>query len=657
MNGLELSAWVATIGLLLVLARLFLGSWRAAGLVTLLCAAPIYLSLSESSQLLTIDEFAIYGDLRSTPSHGSSQWNLGALRTTLALTAPLASYLEDAGPDAATLLMVVKAYHWLTALPFILGIGLALYKILDPLRQRALFFVAYCWLVFLLPVDNLAMKVLNYDAISLFGGVLAVLLVTLGLQSGRITYAVLAVGVAALAAQEKVIASPILLLAIVVLAPVAARSRPTAWYRAGAYGLVLGLGLACGVIYTSGLLWTMAMPLREPSYWLSLFDPLISWTWLPLRFGFASTDFHELRGLSSAITLVALVAAALLALYGARRLNEHPCLLDRLVGGLDVAVVAVLLVVLGVGVIGLLTLQPFVAPYSPSAGVDLGNVGVMNGIQIHFNATSLLQHRIEFVAFVYATFVAGLPSVLWATLAVTMLLRLRYGAIPRRPALDLALLVGLLGPLPVGLLLVPPSHRYLNVMILITALAILAKCLDSLRMLPTDLASQRWVLGLSTLGALGLLLEVAPFGPLYAAFRPIWANYADPAQPIVGKANASWVGWGEEVMLAGKRLEAECLQSSDGLLDGVACSDITLHSIYQGGWIVAQAPIKSKLCCTPGQQPLSNADYYLINRASVVFGFPFPYGIEPDFVVDFRGFVQAWVFRGDHLAAGGYRFP
>jgi len=55
--------------------------------------------------------------------------------------------------------------------------------------------------------------------------------------------------------------------------------------------------------------------------------------------------------------------------------------------------------------------------------------------------------------------------------------------------------------------------------------------------------------------------------------------------------------------------------------------------------------------------PLDRKSFYVVNRLFLIADkFPIP-KIAPDFVVSYRGYVLAWVYRGDRLREAGYQFP
>jgi hypothetical protein len=198
-------------------------------------------------------------------------------------------------------------------------------------------------------------------------------------------------------------------------------------------------------------------------------------------------------------------------------------------------------------------------------------------------------------------------------------------------------------PLAYGITLIPVSIKYMNIsflLFLVFVIYLFDKLLLSRKL--------RWFLASGAV--LLTFFEVIPFQPIHGSFRPVWANYSDAFNkyPGIGKMHSSaWAGWGEEVMIAGKRIEKMCIEEK---LD---CNDVRLYYSYRGGWLDAEIPVKTfwMLRDFPFFRFTEN-DYYIINRASVMYGhirdIDFK-SVKPFFTIDYRGYTQAWVFRGDEL--------
>jgi hypothetical protein len=208
----------------------------------------------------------------------------------------------------------------------------------------------------------------------------------------------------------------------------------------------------------------------------------------------------------------------------------------------------------------------------------------------------------------------------------------------------------------------PTFNRYLNLPILWAAIVMVVRIVEV--WLPLT-QSRRWaLLALPAMIAL-MIAEVAPFRPLYAAFRPITVDYPEADAPAPGHLNFSWTGWGEETLLAGKLMTAECRKQ--GQLAGVDCANIGVWSVYNARWYPEPGNRLHQSGGGPftgNNWPFTSDDwpggpdtYYVMNRQLLAGGLlpTFP-SISPDFVVDYRGFSMAWVFRADRLKASGYRF-
>ena len=148
-----------------------------------------------------------------------------------------------------------------------------------------------------------------------------------------------------------------------------------------------------------------------------------------------------------------------------------------------------------------------------------------------------------------------------------------------------------------------------------------------------------------------VVAEISPFRPLFAAFRPFWLNYADANRAEPGRLNASWMGWGEEILRVGKEVERAC-QVGDARFGGVPCGDVTLHVMSSGRWLPGPMSIRLKAF---GEPEFDARTFVVLSRLYLIqnrYNIPV---IEPDFVASYRGYALAWVFRGDRLAASGYK--
>ena len=104
-----------------------------------------------------------------------------------------------------------------------------------------LFFVS----ALLLPTNVLAFKVFNYDKLSMLLGVIALLYIAIAWRQSRSTPAAVGIVTSCLAAQEKLVASPIVLIAIVSVCMPIRRSGKCIAKTAAAWSTARVCSLSC----------------------------------------------------------------------------------------------------------------------------------------------------------------------------------------------------------------------------------------------------------------------------------------------------------------------------------------------------------------------------------------------------------------------------
>lgn len=622
----------------------------------------LLLSASEVTQFMTLDEAGFGTFLRDPQNRNIAyNWAQGASHTASLVWIPVTRVLQRFAASPATIDGTLKGVHWMMGIILIIVI---VFNVLRLLRwawtDGRWLAVALAGMLLLLPVSNLALKTLNYDAISLFGSVLAVLLIACGVVENSSRLLLLGLIVAALAAQEKLNASLVLLLLCLVTGVhhgVTARSRPVAaaaLYTLKAMAVALIVSLVSYALAALSLAGDPAIHVLVKT--LPLFmEPLSVWIYAPLRFLFGIGEGLADPAVrmwyawgATALTLVLLpVAAALLVALRSVWLERF----GRLSRYSFVAFPAGILVLLAAGTAGIWFVTPVFAPMVPLDPAV--SIGVFNGVQLHFGAHGFIMHRLAALGFAYGVFLAALPTVVLVAAIATAISLLRRRT--SLPFFDLMFGIAIVTPGFLALMGTPTFNRYLNIPILWAVIAIAVRSVEM--WLPMIRARTWGWLVLPVMIGL-MLLEVAPFRPLYAAFRPITVEYADSDRPVPGGLNFSWTGWGEEALLAGKLVDAECRKH--GQLGGIDCGKIGIWSVYDGRWFPGRdTKVHQAGYGIPGEQAaLGGADiYYVINRQLLAGGLiaAFP-TIEPDFTLGYRGFAMAWVFRGDRLINAGYRF-
>ncbi len=656
MNGWECLVYLGCCAILIGYLRWRFQSWRAALLLFAPCVFPLYLSLEQTSQFLTADENYYVHQLAGQERRAffDREISAGAFRTSLSALAPLLGALHQSSAwPAVSAAILVKLCHWLTGfLSFLWLLHLAMN--LKQVKQPGLFFVL-AFVLLLLPVGQLALKTFNYDLLSMNLGLVTLAYLCLAWQRSCSHLGLLAVGVASLAAQEKLIASPLLLVAISVCAWLRARQRGNWQVRPLVLDTARALLLAWMIGLVSVLLLRVAGGLTFSANPFRLFrqaaEPLVVWSWGLLRFTAGSIDFSRYFLLLLLLTIGLCVAGSLgLAVLQSGRFRSGCAAARRFVPLLFLLITGA---AVALGVFANYCIPAYWAPFHPIQPGRFHPPGEINGVVLHYNAVTHGHHLLCSVGFAYAVFLDALPTVFWLLAALLVFLPTGRQSLVAAPLLVAALLVCLLVPLAYGLLQVPLGHRYFNLFLEGAALVLL---LLAMPLLARASPPQRWTAAILFLGL--FLGEVIPFRPLYGAFHPFWLTFPDARQPEVGRINPSWLGWGEEMMLVGRRLRSGPAPSL--LSRGEATpAPLTLYCCYySGAWITTQPALRQVLLhgvTRPEEVSYGPHDYFILNRSMLVQGFPLP-DLPPDLVLSFRGFEQAWVYQGQRLAASGYAY-
>ncbi|MCB8820199.1 hypothetical protein [Microvirga rosea] len=604
------------------------------------------LTAKEATQYLTVDDQVFADQILSPVDRGISQWAYGAFHTGLLVLVPIARVGEVAGLSPVAIHMLLKAVWLLVGLNTMVLISLQASFLIGRDRRTPSQSLFVATILILLPINNLAFKTLNYDLLSfslaIYGAVLAARAVTRG------RFPILGIVFAALAAQEKLSASPILLLIIIaasVFTDLSSKDHARQRFMSGVLMALRGLATAAAVTIFSMVFFAWigpSSPLPE-GFWWSWSDALVSWTWAPLMFLGGGTAFLEHRALvaGGCFTLILGMAGIARILWPAferslARQNWVP---------LAVASMCILMMC---GAIGLLQVRAWWSPYHPNEASTLRHYFPVNGVVIHFDEHTVAQHYIRHFLYSATIALVSIPTVLSLTLVMSLL----FGRdILRRfhPLVAIFAVYLIVQIVAATALNVPVSNRYINIGLagvgLIAALISVA-------------ALERSRLAFAIAGPMiivAIILELLPFRPSFAAFRPFWVEYPSGEHTEPGGLNPSWVGWGEEVMLAGKQIEEDCIRNSNQL-NNVSCADIKLRPVrYYGRWLPGPKIINVVPTFPVGDpSTMTDRDYYVIGRLPLMQGMIIP-KISPEYALTARGYTLGWVWRGDRLREAGFK--
>jgi hypothetical protein len=633
-------ALAAILGFLFASARNL--RWSLLGVLASVPA--VFLSLEMMSQFLSVDEILIMDD---TLAQRLVTWRLGGFKVSHVLTQPLAGLLRFL--PQSLLESAVKAAHWLAGFLILIWGYALLSESFAGVKQRIIFFILCMYVLLLSPATVLALKIFNYDLLSLAWGSLAVIYLLLALSQNNVKKSLAAVICATLAAQEKFIASPALVAALLVHPYLVARN-----YKDGARvfrGILSGVlqGLAAYTLVGLALVFLAAgaqgwrFGRFKPA---AVFDPLILLLspFLKKHVGWWP---HILYLLPLLIFFLGAGAYCALKIGSSKKLTGYLPPLERYLHNGNTIF---LLGAITVGMIGTYTVHLYWGPFFlPDPGNYVPSYWI-NATFWHFNAKTLAGHLASYITYGYAIFISSIPTVVLAgCVAFRISSRGRARLDVKREVMLCAIL---LIPALHGLTQTPVSMRYFNLWLYLFLMATLLDLTANV-----DLTKYRWLV---TLFIVMLVLELIPFRPLLAPFRPVWhrTGAADEIPRPGVLASARWWGWGEEQMLAAKVLEKTVLPHENSPRIALYCnypgkylgppgSKIDVYSFYPG--------VVERMGGPPPRY--TEHEYFLLNRLGCVQQVPpsFPEKVKPVFTIGFRGYTQAWVFRGDQLRGAGYK--
>jgi hypothetical protein len=664
LNGLELLlTGLFLIGTFIILRR---RGWNVleASVAIVLIAPIILLTVAESTQFMTMDEYGISAEFMLPNERGihamSYAWYFtgGPL-----LELPVIRVMQLVGANETTTRMLLKSAWWLAGNIIILAIVFELLRLGNiPPKSRVPAFAAGFAAVALLPTVQLALKTVNYDLFSSGLGALAVLVFVRRLVTGERGLGWIALVLAIFAAQEKLTAGPILIFIVIAEALAVAYPFDGVKHRVSAAlkSVVKALILAFFIPAASLSIYRVLGPPSVPDdFWGMVVAPLSSWGQIPLGLLFPLKGLMNTRRwlvVGAAVPVGIVIAAVILAsaLPVLRRLltawAQLP--LKALTTAAFFSIVSVFLI----GAFSAENITAFWDPFHP-ASLPTSLMQRFSEVVMHTGAPTILRHFLEIVLYAFAILVVAIPTTVWL-LAFVGLLHANKDPSPGTRlvrAIAVCLILGaLLQPVASALAGMPFANRYFNL-----SLALLASGLIMIG-LPALAQIQRWspgiaaALSLSIIG--GLVAETAPFRPLFAAFRPFWLSYGDPGRAELGRLNASWMGWGEEIMKGGKMLESAC-RAGEPVAAGHPCGEITLYAMNSGLWLPGPSKIHlDSFTNVNDAPPLDSKSFYIVDRLYLiqdVFNIP---NIDADLAIEYRGYALAWIFRGDRLAASGYTF-
>lgn len=629
--------------------------------ISLLTLPILYIAIESMNSFLTCDESYLVFEPVDIVNSSLDMWKLGQFRTTdLLAGVPIVLVKKMTGLTKDYLAIMVKSLHWLLAFVLILFIIELLCRRMDKIP----FLVGYGMsmvVIIALPVVLQANKIINYDSLSMLFGVASVMALLRGWREKRPLMLYGSIALAAFAAQEKLIASPILWLQLVLVPLSTLKSVVDEPLRSQLHRVAVmtlkAVAVVIGVLVGSYLIVSSINTLNgSENNAFNVLLPLLIVVW-PLVWsagGNISTLIvnQDYSGGGYLILLVAAIALVIVTVNVAAAVFAVRIVLCRqkepffvfVENRIGLAGYLLFFTVIGVGVPGTFLPDVYLAPFHQVApGAYIGKL--FNESWVYYGANSVGTHILYGIWWAYATFVNALPTALIGLAlfnAVALKRKNREGGM----GWSIVFVAVLLTPLLYGIFQVPIGNRYFNMFLLL----LLIKLLNDF--FSIELSNRQRAV-ITSVVVVATLAEILPFGPSYGGFRPIWSNYSKTYQstPSRTKLNPWWMGWGEEVYISGKQIQDTRRETSTDT------GRITLYHNFLGDWMFKPRNVHLLLMDTVKLLTYGTNDYYVLNRMGLAYStMPFPDGVKPFSEVDLRGFVIAWVFRGSDLETAGFRF-
>lgn len=687
-NNLEMVLLVLSLLVLFFLALKNIKSIKISIILVILLIPALYLSIEGTTQFNDNDGYTSIKEVINLQNSGMEIWYKVGNRTSDAIIGTFLAlfqkytYIGKTQTDSNKLKMYAKSMHWLLGFLVITAIYALINQFYLSKNQTVFYFLIYFYSILLFPANVHVFKIFTYDLLSMTLGVLTIVLLLIAIKIKSSQYALVGIIISVLAAQEKVIASPTVLLAFIVFTYVKLSQLKNEKSNVlfAVYYSFYGIFIAFLTSLLTFLI--VAIVAREGNIpnisFAQVSYPILTYMGVLVR-AIQGGDYSSATfPIGPTLFLVGILVSIIsIALFNANTWITQKFLVF-VKDYIRLTSIIMLLGVILVGVMGTYGIEAFYHPQHPILkGYYFPPYPFNNLAQtiLHFNAKTLIGHYSSYISFSYAVFINAIPSIYFLILLVIFLHKqhgekLFFGY-------EMIALLMLIVPLFYVITSTPVINKYFNLFLF---LVILFAGLG-LTTVVTNYSSLTKSVVLLVF-TLTMVTEILPFRPVYDSFRPIWSNYPDEynKKPIIGKISP-WFSHGGEMFQLCKKIEKKITEAQIKT-DKV----VNIYWPGSGEWIEFNKHIKSdsffmskmfddlgyykidgKMVTTfprlkesdfvvineKGSFPASidESGYYLVNRVPLTNqrgGF-FIENVEPFVTVSYRGYVVGWAYRGDQI--------
>jgi len=658
MNLVEFIFFLLSLGLVFLFALKNLKSIIKSLVVTILVIPILYLSIEGTTQFFTTDEAYIFPEVIHIHNSGMEQWYMSANRTSDAIIGSFLSLFQKytyftKAMNPTELNIFAKGLRWFVGFLLIIAIYWLTNKYYISDTQKSSYFIIYFYSVLSLPVSLIALKIANYDLLSMLLGILAIILLLRALQIKSDRHALVGIIISLLATQEKLIAYPILVFSLITFTYLKLEQSKNNIYKASFYYSFYAIFIAFVTSLTTFLI--VAMVARDGHIpHISFFDVIIPIIGAPnaiIGRLIQSGDFTEIKPPN---LLLIFLIGFIISYVSLILIKIKPWLTNSffpwLKGNMRLISIITVFMVFLVGVVGTYAIETvFASLFLPAQEGQYMPPYLFNNNAVYYDATNAFEYLIYSIAHAYTVFTNAIPSIY---LFILFFIWSQKDKKEIFSGWEIVLLLALVTPLLYAITHTPFNWtRYYNIFIFLVIFII---GLEFNKVLSQYSHIKKW--SLISIFMVFLIIEIFPFRPVFGAFRPIW-SYSFNTLPSKGISRPISWGWGDSIFIAGKKIEEMMAEGQ------IKNDEIRLYFPYFGKWINSNKAITIYDFYTTGDwraehfdtsfvklMHFTESDYLLVNRAAIIRGIiPFFKDVKPIFTISYRGYTQAWVYRGDQI--------
>lgn len=656
MNKYELFLWIVIICGYYILSYVIMQSYKRAFLVTALSCPAFYFLVYKSTQFWIIDTNKYldrFIDLTQVSELFPSCLVTFSFSLMLVGTFNLLIRYFLGNRIDLTLVMAEKLammFHLLVGVIITFVIIWVIWRFFtseemkQSIKSRYIYLLGMCYIIFLLPLYILETKIFNYDALSCLPGILALFLCLAGVRHKNSKLLIAAIILSTLASMEKVMASPILEMSIVIFAVFYAVGKKKSGrtiltvleYTLFGYAIYIIINVAVHIYTSVFLLNGESIVYNAETIFYALNDPISR-----VVKG-ASLDGGNQTGDVFAVFFV-IVAAGIVLTYIVR-LFQNRTLMEKIEKILPYYNAVILLIIIAGGVYATFFVTLKIYPYIDFLPGECRDVIQFDDWKYNYGGSTKLGQSLFLTLDSLGQLLNSISSahllLLLIFVAGSLTKKIRVGD---EDDFWIQCIIGgtctlILGYAVVG---IPPDAKYKSLFIIALVICVflcIAKYLVSKR--------REIILGVVLFGL--MVTEVFMYRPNELVFSPIWniKSETEKSYPTTGEFRiGEAMSWGFHNMLAGEKIEIWAEENK------IPFEQIYVYSDYYSKWLENPGMDFRVIKSSKDISDFGEKDFYIFSRFAL-FREEIPefiYKEEPFDTVSYRGEIVAWIYQGEQL--------